>query len=128
MQFNRNAKFDVLPEDRYELRCLEAKLGTSKSGNPKISATFEITSGDAKGRKLWNEFSLVQAASFNLLDYFDAADIKVDENTEYDGAGLVSMMVDSAVTGFVSIKSWQGKPKNELGKWGKLEDSKGLFD
>ena len=77
-------EFEALPEDRYNLECIDAELGTSKKNNPKISATFKIYEGDYENRRLWNEFSLVENALFGLKNYFEAASIETTGKVNFN--------------------------------------------
>ena len=49
--------FEPLPKGDYELKCTEAEEKTTKKGGQMIAATFEVVSGKATGRKIWNNFN-----------------------------------------------------------------------
>ncbi|MEI6052433.1 MAG: DUF669 domain-containing protein [Opitutaceae bacterium] len=50
--------FEPLPKGDYELKCTEAEEKTTQKGGQMIAATFEVVSGKAAGRKIWNNFNI----------------------------------------------------------------------
>ena len=108
-------EFEALPEDRYTVECVDAKMGESKTGNKKISAQFKVVDGNYKNRRLFNDFSLVQKAWFNLKNYFVAAGIDISGEIEFDD--LPDMMKGTTTTVWVTQEEYNGKPQNRLSQW-----------
>lgn len=104
--------FSPLPEDRYKLKCTDAELGVSKNGNDKIDCTFEVIDGDKKGRLVWNTFSLVPKAWFELKNFLEAAG--EDVSGEFDAEDVVDMIKGSEVNAYLEIRSYQGKKSNQV--------------
>lgn len=112
---DNSGEFSALPEDRYTVECVEAKLAKSKAGNKKITAQFKVVDGEYKNRRLWNDFSLVPNALFNLKKYFDAAGLPTDEEMDFDDVPAV--MTGSTSSVYVTQEEYNGKPQNRLGEW-----------
>jgi hypothetical protein len=122
--------FPALPEDRYTVECVEARLETSKAGNKKITTQFKVTEGEFENRRLWHDFSLVQSALFNLKNYFEAAGLSTEGEIEYDD--LPKLMEGTKVTAFVTQQEFNNKLQNRMKNWAPIaeNDSSGgsLFD
>ena len=66
-QFDFNANdvepssgFGAVPAGEYELYATEADIASAKSGNGEVlSLTYEILSGEFKGRKIWERMNIV---------------------------------------------------------------------
>lgn len=116
--------FNPIPEDRYIVKCVEAKLGESQTGNPKIEAQFEVVSnseGDETyaGRRLWDNFSLLQKALFSLKDFLDAGGIDVAE------AQMTPDEIPNAMEGLetsVYVKINKQYNSNNLENWKSVSD------
>lgn len=115
--------FEALPEDRYTVECVEAKMGESKAGNPKISAQFKVVGESYGNRRLFNDFSLVPKAWFNLKNYFNAAGVDIAGDIEFED--LPEMMKETTASVYVSQEDWQGKPQNRLSEWAAIESGSG---
>ena len=50
--------YEPLPKGEYELKCTDAEEKTTQKGGIMIAATFEVVSGKATGRKVWNNFNI----------------------------------------------------------------------
>jgi len=117
--------FEPLPVDRYILKCVEATLGKSKAGKDKISTTFEIQDEEYKNRKVWHEFSLQEAAWFNLKNYFAAA--KVDASGDIEFKNLPGMMLNTVVSAFLEQSTYEGKTSNKVKNWGAVDEDTALW-
>ncbi len=120
--------FEVLPQDRYNVECIEAEMGTSKAGNKKIKTQFKVSGGDYNNRRLWNDFSLVPKAQFVLKAYFEAADLNTSGPIEVDD--IPKMLLGSKASVFVKAGEFNGKPTTNLEGWGAFDsgEDKSYFD
>jgi cobalamin biosynthesis protein CobT len=68
-----------VPEDDYQLRCVEIKSAESKSsGNPMLVWTLEISKGKHKGKKLKPTYTVLNANSlWKLMQVLEAMGIEV---------------------------------------------------
>jgi hypothetical protein len=115
-----NNEFSPIPEDRYNFECIKAELKESKAGNPKITAQFRIIDGKYENRRIFNDFSLMSNALFNLKTYFEKAGVEIPSG-EINHEELVDLLEDTQVTGFVEIKTYGDKKSNTVGRWGNLD-------
>src|SRR5262245_58774243 len=51
-----------LPRGEYLARVVEGKLGHAQTGTPGYQLTFEVLEGDYKGRRIWHDLWLTEAA------------------------------------------------------------------
>lgn len=74
--------FEPLPEDLYtaKLQAVEAK--ESAAGNVYWRWEYRISDGDFKGRLLWDNTSLSDAAAWRLKKVFDAFGVPLDTDTD----------------------------------------------
>ncbi|MBC8550149.1 MAG: DUF669 domain-containing protein [Candidatus Brocadiales bacterium] len=116
-------EFDALPEDRYTVEVVEAKMGESKAGNQKITCQFKVTEGDYENRRLFNDFSLVQKAWFNLKNYFTAAGVDISGEIDFDD--LPGLLKGTKTSVWVTQEEYNGKPQNRLNQWTSLDAGAG---
>lgn len=119
-------EFEALPEDRYSVECVDAKLAESKAGKPKITAQFKVLEGDYENRRLFNDFSLVPKALFNLKNYFVAAGLDMEGEIDFDD--IPEMMKDTQLTVYVTQEEYNGKAQNRLGNFAAIgADGESMF-
>lgn len=54
-------KYEPLPDGTYRLRMKNFKLGTSKAGHTKLTAAFEVMTGDYKKRLIFMDYLLTHS-------------------------------------------------------------------
>lgn len=111
--------FAPIPEGRYAIKCVEAKLATSQAGNEMINCTFEIVDNDDfTNRKVWHTFSLVQKALFNLKNYLQACNSDLVNSASTDSADVAKALVGTGCTAFMQpAKTNTGKDITKLSNW-----------
>lgn len=55
-------EFDPLPTGIYVARIVAGKLSNSRGGTPGYKLTFEVIEGECKGRRVWHDVWLTEAA------------------------------------------------------------------
>ena len=59
-EYEDGGDFEVMPKGEYTLKATEADLKNTKAGNGKyLSVTFEVVKGQYTGRKVWQNFNIV---------------------------------------------------------------------
>ena len=126
---NIKSGFDPIPEGRYIVKCVDAKLGTSQAGNSKIDITLEIQDNeDFKNRKVWHTFTLTHNAKFALKAFLDACDSNL-ANDKFDVETLLVELIESTCSAYITPgKTPTGKDRSTLSNFTKLtDDSESMF-
>lgn len=76
---------EPLPDNTYDVRVAEVETKTSKSGNPMVSLTLEITSGEHEGRKLWENLVIHENTMWKVKQVLEAL---TGDNWDQDGMQL----------------------------------------
>jgi hypothetical protein len=119
--------FDPLPEDRYTVECVEAKIDTSSTGNKLLATQFKVVGGEFANRRLWSNFSLKDSALFMLKTYLDVSGL--DPDVEISEEELPDYIKGSKATVFVSQEMYKNKPQNKLKNWASIpQKEKSLFN
>lgn len=71
-------------EGQHLAKLIEAKLDQSQGGDDMIKAIFEITKGNDKGCKVYENFPLVEKALWKLKSFMQAAGMKADGRLTID--------------------------------------------
>jgi len=115
--------FEAMPDDRYNVELIEAKMGLSKANNKKIICQFAVTDGEFAKRRLWNDFSLVPSAQFMLKIYFEAAGLETDKKLELDD--IPELIQGSKCSVFLKNGNYNGKPSTNLENWAETQSEGG---
>ena len=105
--------FEPLEPADYNATIFEAKPGTSKAGQPKLSIVFKIQDGDYKGRQQWLELSLQKQALWKVKGFLLAAGYpseKMASGFELDTADLVGRPIVIRV----GTREYNGTQRNEV--------------
>lgn len=89
--------FEPLPEGTYTVRLTDVEARQSAKGNPNWSWTYEVVDGEFKGRRLWDNTSLVEAAHWRLKQVFDAYGVPADTDTDELVGQRVRLVVSQRV-------------------------------
>jgi hypothetical protein len=93
-----SASFEPVPDAVYHVRLEDVDSSREGPKGPYWSWQFVIVEdGEAKGRKLWNNTSLSDAAMFKFKESFDAFGVETDTDTD-DIIGQVCRAVVSTRT------------------------------
>lgn len=68
-QAEEGGSYDAIPEGQYHAVVADATAKPSSSGKQMIVATFEVTAGPYKGRRVWNNF-VISRDNPNALGWF----------------------------------------------------------
>jgi hypothetical protein len=115
--------YEAIPPNRYHAFVLDAEEKTSSKGDPMIQLTFEISSGEFAGRRIWNYLVLSENNMFFVRKCIEALGIEWTEGKPLDvGLNLIGKqcLID------VKIELYQGNEKNAIkfGGYHALESTK----
>lgn len=58
-QGEERGSYDPIPKGEYKMKATEAEFKDTRSGGQMIAVTFEVVGGEHNGRKIWNNFNVV---------------------------------------------------------------------
>lgn len=88
----------------------------SQAGNEMLSATFEVTKGDSKGAKLYENFLLSQTGLWKLKSYLSSVGVKADGKIALDPNSLVGKQCLAEVI----HEEYNGKQKAKIDEFKKI--------
>lgn len=119
-QAEEGGGFDALPEGPYEAVVSDAVAKNATTGKQMIVATFDITAGPYKGRKVWNNF-VISKDNPNALKWFfqhmKALGLGADffaHNPSLEA--VAAQLKGKTCTLQVAQKTYQGETRNEVKK------------
>jgi hypothetical protein len=74
--------FEPIPDGAYHVKLRDVDTTRSGAKGPYWSWEFEIVDEEFKGRRLWNNTSLSEAAAFKMKETFEAFDVPLDTDTD----------------------------------------------
>lgn len=119
---NEGGGWVPLPEGTYDVKILEVKQGTSKSGNPQLSVKGEVMDGPHAGKTVTIWYSLTPQSTWKLDALLDALQIPRVETGEYHADGQPIMgfdddaLLNRCVRYDVKQREYQGKVNNDFAK------------
>lgn len=95
LDFSNVPSRDPLEEGVYTLTIAKAEEKVSSTGNPMLSIEYDVLG--TKGRKLWDNYVLIDKTLWKLKELFDALGIPTDSIVEMDVFELIGMQVQAKV-------------------------------
>lgn len=96
LDFSSVPSREPLAEGVYTLRIARVEETTSSTGNPMLKVEYDVVGVDG-GRKLWDNFVLIDKALWKLKELFDALGIDTSQIVEMDVQELVGLEVQAKV-------------------------------
>lgn len=96
LDFSSVPSREPLAEGVYTLRIAKVEETTSSTGNPMLKVEYDVI-GVEGGRKLWDNFVLIDKALWKLKELFDALGIDTSSIVEMDVQELVGLEVQAKV-------------------------------
>lgn len=96
LDFSSVPSREPLVEGVYTLRIAKVEETTSSTGNPMLKVEYDVVGVDG-GRKLWDNFVLIDKALWKLKELFDALGIDTSQIVEMDVQELVGLEVQAKV-------------------------------
>lgn len=96
LDFSSVPSREPLEEGVYRLQISAAEEKTSSTGNPMLTLTYDVLEVEG-GRKLWDNYVLIDKALWKLKELFDALGIDTSEIVEMDVTELIGMEVTAKV-------------------------------
>jgi hypothetical protein len=95
LDFSSVPSREPLEEGLYELTVAKAEETTSSTGNPMIKVEFDVDGFE--GRKLWDNFVLIEKTLWKVKEFFEAIGLDTEEVVEMDVAELVGASMKAKV-------------------------------
>lgn len=92
LDFSSVKSLEPLEEGIYELEITKVEEKVASSGNPMLTVEFSTD-----GRKIWENYVLIDKCLFKLKELFDALGIDTSEIVEMDVQDLVGSNVKARV-------------------------------
>jgi hypothetical protein len=89
---------EAIEAGRYEAKVTEIEQGDSQSGNPMLTWSWEITSGDHAGHEIRSYTSLQEHALFGLKSHLAAMGLDTDGELDFDTDKLIGKRAIIVVT------------------------------
>lgn len=96
LDFSSVPSREPLVEGVYTLRIAKVEETTSSTGNPMLKVEYDVVGVDG-GRKLWDNFVLIDKALWKLKELFDALGIDTSQIVEMDVQELIGLEVQAKV-------------------------------
>lgn len=112
----------LLPEDDYRLKLIEAEAGESNAGNDQITWTFAVNDGGKfDGQKLWMHTPLVETALWKLHALLTALGVEVpDDDLDIDLEQMVEDGIE--IMGVVGHETYDGAKRSKLQDFYAIEE------
>ena len=111
LDFSSVPSRDPLEEGLYELTVAKAEETVSSTGNPMIKVEFDVAGFE--GRKLWDNFVLIEKTLWKVKEFFDAVGLDTEAVVEMDVAELIG----STVKAKVFQEEYNGDTQNRIKKY-----------
>ena len=109
VDFTGVESFTRAEEGQHVAKLVSIEEGTTLAGDAKLSAKFEITSGNSKGCTVYENFVLTPKALWKLKSFLDCVGVKADGKQVLDAEKLVGKsciieIADNEYNGKISSK------------------------
>ncbi len=109
----------------YPVKVLSYEMKKSSAGKPYIKWEMEVTTGEFKGSKLWNNTSLQPQALFGLRDFLIACGLEVPKKTiKLD----LDAVIGKKVAAIVKMKEYNGEDRPDVSGFKQLKTAKASDD
>ena len=102
--------FQRAPEGEHTAKIVSAEAKASQSGNDMIVVCFEVTKGEGKGSRVYENYPLVDTALWKLKSLLQALGMKADGKVQID----LDKLVGKVVTIVVKHEEYEGKLRARL--------------
>lgn len=98
----------------------QAEIDKSQKGDPMIKVQLEVEEmfdgdADVEGRALYDNMTLKDKALFKIKQFHEASNIELPPTTRFEDVEVFAEdMVGIKVYCEVSVRTWDGKPRNQL--------------
>lgn len=96
LDFSSVPSREPLDEGMYNLTIAKVEETTSSTGNPMLKFEYDVNDVDG-GRKLWDNYVLIDKCMWKLKELFDALGIDTSEIVTIDISELIGMQVTAKV-------------------------------
>lgn len=96
LDFSSIPSREPLEEGVYHLRIAKVEETTSSTGNPMLKVEYDVVDVEG-GRKLWDNYVLIDKCLWKVKELFDAVGIDTSELVEMDVTELVGLEVNGKV-------------------------------
>ena len=107
LDFTGVESFERAPEGRHVCKIVSADLKQSQGGNDMIVVAFEVTKGEGKGARVYENYPLVETALWKLKGLLQAIGMKADGKVQLDLDKLIGKVCEVEV----KYEEYEGKTR-----------------
>lgn len=107
LDFTGVESFERAPEGRHVCKIVSADLRQSLGGNDMIVVAFEVTKGEGKGARVYENYPLVETALWKLKGLLQAIGMKADGKVQLDLDKLIGKVCEVEV----KYEEYEGKTR-----------------
>lgn len=96
LDFSSVPSREPLEEGLYDLTIAKVEETTSSTGNPMLKVEYDVD-GVEGGRKLWDNYVLIDKCLWKVKELFDAIGVDTSELVEMDVSELVGLQLKGKV-------------------------------
>ena len=97
LDFTGVTAYQKCDEGIHVAKLVQIDAGTTQGGDDMLKATFEVTQGDCKGARVFDNFTLTEKALWKLKIFLTAIGVKSDGKIQLDLDRLVGKSVNIEV-------------------------------
>ena len=116
LDFTGVESFQRASEGKHVCRIVSADEKASQGGNDMIVVAFEVTKGDDKGARVYENYPLVDTALWKLKGLLQAIGMKADGKVQLD----LDKLIGKQVTVTVKHEEYEGKTRARVDEVSKL--------
>ena len=110
LDFTGVESFQRASEGQHTAKIVSAEVKQSSGGNDMITVAFEVTKGDDKGARVYENYPLVDTALWKLKGLLQALGMKADGKVQLD----LDKLVGKIVTIVVKHEEYEGKVRAKI--------------
>lgn len=111
--------FEAIPDGAYHVKLRDVDTTREGKKGPYWSWEFEIIDEEFKGRRLWNNTSLSEAAAFKMKETFEAFGVSLDTDTDELIGEVVKAVVSQRT---IQEGTRKGEVANQIDRLKKADD------
>lgn len=111
--------FEPLEDGNYNARITKIESRESQAGSTYLQFEFTITDAVAKGRKVWDNYSLNEKALWKIAGLLSALGYEVDGELEFDPGELMGRELNITV----GTEDYKDKLRNKVNDHRELQET-----
>lgn len=124
LDFSNVQSYKKCAEGIHTAKLVQIDEGTTQGGDDMLKAVFEVTKGDSKGARVFDNFALTDKALWKFKICLSAMGIKTDGKIAVDLDKLVGKLVDIEV----AHEEYNGQVRARITDYSAVEDTDDEFE